>query len=123
MSGIYRDQARKFSAKTANYTLTKDDIGIVITNRGATGAVTCTLPALADISAGWFASFFVVADQSFTVTAPANKLTAFNNATATSIAFSTSAEKIGGGVTVEYDGTTYLAHVELGIETQTPTIS
>ena len=59
------------------------------------------------------------------ITAPANKLVAFNNLTATSIAFSTVSELIGGGVRIitNADATKYIALPILGTETQTPTIS
>lgn len=112
-------------AKTASYTLKVNDNNKRFTNSGAGGAVTFTLPAIADVYDGWSATFFVVADQTVTVTAPSGKLVAFNNAAATSIAFSTASEKIGGGVTITYDAQAakYLAFVHLGIETQTPVVS
>lgn len=112
-------------AKTADYTVLAADNGTLFTNQAAAGAVVFTLPALADITVGWSASFFVETDQSVTVTAPSGKLVAFNNATRTSIAFSTSSEKIGAriDITVNADATKYLANVQLGAETQTPTFA
>lgn len=111
-------------AKTANYSVTAADCGKTFTNRGATGAVNFTLPATAEIEAGWWARFFVVADQNVTVTsATADTMSVFNDATADSIAFSTVAERIGGGIEVVWDGTSWLTFVSLGAETQTPTIA
>lgn len=112
-------------AKTASYSLLKTDHDKWFTNTGAAGAVVFTLPAIADVNDGWLTDFFVTADQNLTITAPAGKLVAFNNAAATSLAFSTVAERIGGGVTVRYDSglTKYVAQVHLGIETQTPVVT
>lgn len=112
-------------AKTADYTVLAADNGTLFTNQGAAGAVVFTLPALADITVGWSASFFIEADQTVTVAAPSGKLVAFNNAARTSIAFSTSSEKIGAriDITVNADATKYLANVQLGAETQTPTFA
>src|SRR5512146_3553250 len=112
-------------AKTADYVLSAKDNMKRFTNAGASGAVNFPLPPLAEVVDGWEAEFFVVAGQSVTITAPSGKLVAFNNAAATSIAFSTASEKIGGYVRVVYDGQAakYLAIVGLGAETQTPTIA
>ncbi|MBX9682117.1 MAG: head decoration protein [Gemmataceae bacterium] len=82
-------------AKTADYTVTASDNGTAFTNTGAVGAVKFTLPTLAN---GLSFSFRVVANQSVTVTSAAgNDMVAFNDATASSVAFSTPNEKIGGG--------------------------
>lgn len=114
---------KQIEAKTADYPVKPEDIGKKFTNRGASGAVNFTLPALADITSGWWCAFHVVAGQNFTITAPTDKLVAGNDATATSIAFTTDSEEIGNEVVVEYDGTTYLASVRLAKETFTPTIA
>lgn len=106
----------------ASVTLTVNDGSRVYVT---TAATTYTLPAVATLYDGWNATFFNAADVNMIVTAPANKLVAFNNAAATSIAFSTTSEKIGSGVKIIYDGvlTKYLALPILGAETATPTIS
>lgn len=85
-------------AKTADYTVVAADVGTLFTNTGAAGAVIFTLPALA-AGLGPF-EFLVTANQNVTVTAPAGKLVTFNNAAATSVAFSTAGNKIGGRVRV-----------------------
>ncbi len=125
MADIYKDNSPLSAAKTANYQVIPSDIGKVLTNSGASGAVTFTLPALADVWQGWNVEIFIVADQAVTITAPTGKLVAFNNAAATSLAFSTLSEKIGAGAKVFYDAGVgkYLAFVSLGSETQTPTVS
>lgn len=85
-------------AKTADYTVVAADVGTLFTTTGAAGAVNFTLPALA-AGLGPF-EFINTANQNMTVTAPANKLVTFNNATATSVAFSTAGNKIGARVRV-----------------------
>lgn len=116
-------QQKMTVAKTASYALKVSDNGKVFTNLGAGGAVTFTLPPIADVYDGWEVDFFVEADQTVTITAPSGKLIAFNNAAATSLAFSTASEKIGGGCKIRFQGTLYQAWVYLGIETQTPVVS
>ena len=110
------------SAKTANYTLTQSDWGCIFTNRGATGAITFTLPAVSGTPAGAYATFFVVADQTVTVAGTAGELVTFNDAAANSVAFSTASEKIGAGVTVVCDGTSWLV-MPMTEETQTMTVA
>lgn len=118
-------QFKKSVAKTASYTVKAIDHDIRFSNYGAAGAVTYTLPPIADVWDGWSADFTILAAQTMTITAPSGKLIAANNAGATSIAFSTTSEKIGNGVTIYYDGNAakYVAVVHLANETQTPTIS
>ncbi len=107
-------------------TLTKDDFGTVVTNRGAVAAATYTLPDPSASFAGAWVEFRVEAGQNVTVRAvSASKLVVFNNAAATSIAFSTAAELIGNGLraTCNDNGTKWLIAVYLGAETSTPTIA
>lgn len=111
-------------AKTADYTVVNGtDNETLLTNQGAGAAVVFTLPTT--LARGQHFRFFCEAGQTITITAPAGKLVVFNNAAATSIAFSTSAEKIGGffDIYVNADASKYLCVVGLGAETQTPTIS
>lgn len=114
-------------AKTADYQVKTEDIGKILTNRGASGAVTFTLPAVTSptLPAGWWVEFFVVAGQNVTIASSGSldNLVAFNDATADSIAFSTATELIGNGVRVVWDGTSWLVFVALGAETATPTIA
>lgn len=119
--GLAQDAFPAISAETASRTLKKTENGKIFTNRGASGAVTLTLPPIADVQAGWNARFIAVAGQNFIVAAPTNKLTTFNNATATSVTFSTAAEIIGAACEVVFDGTTYLCFL-MTEETQTTTV-
>lgn len=113
---------RNVVAKTANYTVLTTDHGTLFTNRGATGAVNFTLPATA--YKGLRFAFYVVADQNVTVTAgTADTMVAFNDAAADSVAFSTSAEKVGGMIEVIGDGTGWLVMPRLGQDSQTVTVA
>ena len=96
-------------AKTASYTCKAEESGTVFTNRGAGGAVTFTLPAVAS-SAGVFYYFMnCVVAQDLIVSAPANTLVTFNSITSTSVAFSTASQRAGGGFLLVCDGTKWLA--------------
>jgi hypothetical protein len=100
-------------AKTANYTLTALDDGNYFETTGNGGAITFTLPALANVGPGWRASFFNTVGQNMTVTAPApgGSLVAFNNNAATSVSLQTGGNLIGSGfrITVNAAGTKYIA--------------
>jgi hypothetical protein len=90
-------------AKTANYTVVNgQDNGVLFTTTGAAGAVNFTL---GNPATGNAFTFMNTANQNLTVTAPAGKLVAFNNAAATSVSLQTAAQKIGGGFEVVADET------------------
>ena len=95
-------------SKTADYTVLSTDNG---THFFASGAnINFTLPAIA-LNRGYRFRFTMISDHNLTVTAPSGKLVTFNNATATSVAFSTSGNKIGASVEIVGlpDSTKYLA--------------
>ena len=114
--------AFRMEAKTENYTVVAGDNGKMFTTLGAAGAVNFTLPTLAR---GLEFEFFNEVDQNMVITAAAGTLVVHNNAAATSIAFSTSSEKIGGKVKIRANtaGTKWLAEVALGADSQTVTIA
>lgn len=95
-------------AHTSSKTLTNSELNQVHTNRGATGAITLTLPA-ASGAKGRHVDVFVVEDQNVTITSEsANDLVTHNNKTATSISFQTAGDKIGSGVRLLSDGSSWL---------------
>jgi hypothetical protein len=96
-------------AKTASYQITPGDVGKVFTNKGAGGAVTFTLPAIAEVQTGWYVDVLVMANQNVLVTAPAGKMVTFNNAAAATVAFQTAGNLIGASVRIIYDGALYFA--------------
>jgi len=108
-------------AKTASYTVTPEDQGKIFTNRGASGAVTLTLPPVAKVQAGWSIRFMCLVDENLVISAPADKLSAFNDATATSLTIGQTGEQIGVGGEVIFDGTTYLLFVNSPAEAVTLT--
>lgn len=98
---------RHVQAKTADYTVLETDNDVIFTNRGAGGAVNFTLPATAKLGLRY--RFFVVADQTVTITAgTADTMIVYNDAAADSIALSTASNKIGGGFEVIGDGTGWM---------------
>ena len=109
-------------AKTANYTCLATDSGKIFTDTGASAARTFTLPAVTET--GWTADFYWVSGQAMVVaSAEGDNMVLFNDATADSISFATSAEIIGNCVSVVSDGTRWLVKVYLAAETATPTFS
>jgi hypothetical protein len=95
---------RRTIAKTANYTVVNGtDNGTVFTTTGAGGAVTFTLPTTIKKGQRWL--FFNCVGQNMTIAAPAGKLVTFNNAAATSVAFSTAGNLIGASVEIQVDDT------------------
>ena len=99
--------ARPVIAKTADYTVKVSDAGAIFTTTGAAGAVTFTLPAVAS-SAGLEFEFVNTVGQTMTVAAPAGTLVTFNNAAATSVAWSTAGNLIQGGCRVFCDGAKWI---------------
>lgn len=110
--------------KTANYTVNPlvDRCGTIFTNRGATGAVTFTLPSLSSGQyLGLYYDFLGIADQNIVVAAPvADTLVAFNDAAADSVSLATAGNKIGGLVRAIWDGAAWAA-VNLSNNTLTVT--
>lgn len=85
-------------AKTANYQLLASDNFTLFDNTGAVGEVDFTLPAIAN---GYMFGFKAIADQTLKViSTEGTNIVAFNNASASSLAFSTGGQKIGGGLLV-----------------------
>lgn len=112
----------KIIAKTASYTLTSQYFGSVFTTRGATGAVTFTLPTASSKNRGEWALFLNVANQNMLVAGTASGLVVYNNAAASSIALQTTNEKIGGAFLATSDGTSWIV-VPITMETQTVTVA
>lgn len=123
-NGVRTAPLMRVVAKTASYTVLEADQGTLFTTEGAGGAVTFTLPATADLPAGWFVEFLNCADQNMIVAAgTADTMVVFNDIAADSIAFSTTSEKAGGYIKcVKLTGSLIGVIVGLGAETQTPTI-
>lgn len=86
-------------SKDDDYTVVAADNGTEFNTIGATGAVNFTLPTIA---VGLEFAFRNTVDQNMTVTSAAgNDIITFNDLAASSIAFSTSSEKIGAYIKVQ----------------------
>ena len=115
---------RTIEAKTAAYRMTYQDHGKILTNRGAGGSVTLTLPPTADISAGWWVDVFgcVLAQNLIVASFTADTVTTFNDLTADSVALQTASERAGGGFRFVWDGTGWLTQM-FTQEVQTVTVA
>lgn len=102
MADINANASPVVEDKSASYQCVPGDNGKILV---ATGAITITLPAVADVWGGWNVTVYGGSDNATTVTAPSGKLVTNNNASATSVAFSTTSEKIGACVRIVYDST------------------
>ena len=83
----------------ADKTLVAADSG---TEFFATAAVNLTLPAVASAGQGFRIRAHQTADANLTITAPSGLMIALHNAAATSVAYSTSSQKIGAGVEIVF---------------------
>lgn len=98
-------------AKTASYTVTVDENGTLFTNRGATAAITFTLPLNSSTPIGTWFEFYGVSATGFTVASnPADTIVTKNDATADSITMTTTSLIIGAAVKVVWDGTGWLEY-------------
>jgi hypothetical protein len=112
---------REIINATGNITLTSDDVGKIVTNRGAAGAVVVTLPAANSTNAGGTILVLPTADQNLTVSGTADTMIILNDLTADSVAVSTAGQKIGGGFEMVSDGVGWHALVLGAAGTQTVT--
>lgn len=103
-----RSGIKEVVAVAASATLTNDDVGKIITNRGASGSVTYTLPAPSQDNAGGSIEFMVVANQTILVNCETNDLIVIgNDAAADSVSYATGNEKIGASFIMTSDGTNW----------------
>lgn len=98
-------------AKTADYTITAEESGVIFTNRGASAAITFTLPAVSNLPIGTKYSFYGISATGFTVASngSSDNILTMNDATADSITCTTTSRIIGASVDVIWDGTAWLA--------------
>ena|SRR3990167_9856996 len=108
--------------KTASWTAVAADSGKKFMVVGATAAVVCTLPAIAD---GPFCfEVYNMSDQNLTMTAAAvDTAITYNDLTADGVAFSTSSEKIGGSFEILCDGVSIGIFARLSSSYQNVTVN
>jgi hypothetical protein len=95
---------RRVVGKSADYTVNAnhDAPGTTFTNKGATGAITFTLPAAVRGLLGYYYRFRAVVDQSIVVATPAvDTALALNDLAADSVALSTAGQKLAGVIEAE----------------------
>jgi hypothetical protein len=102
---------QKIVAKTAAYTITAEESGTLFTTRGATAAVTFTLPAVTGLPIGTNYSFYGVTNVGFTVASNGSldNIITKNDLAADSITATTDSLAISASVDVIWDGFKWLA--------------
>jgi hypothetical protein len=102
---------QKIVAKTAAYTITAEESGTLFTNRGATAAITFTLPAVTGLPIGTRYEFYGVTNAGYTVASngSSDNITTKNDLSADSITMTTDSLAISGALEVIWDGTRWLA--------------
>lgn len=102
---------QKIVAKTASYTITASESGTLFTNRGATAAITFTLPLNSTCPIGTWFEFYGISATGYTVASnPSDTIVTKNDAAADSITMTTTSLIIGAAVRVVWDGTGWLEY-------------
>lgn len=98
-------------AKTAAYTVLATESGTIFTTRGATAAITFTLPAVTNLAPGTSYTFISVSAYGLAVASngSSDNISTMNDATADSITCTTASKIVGARVDVIWDGTAWLA--------------
>lgn len=105
-------QGHIVKAKTASYTITASENGVLFTNRGAGSAITFTLPdtSTGAIPVGFEVQFYGVSATGFTVASnPTDTIVTLNDAGADSITMTSTSKIIGAALRLIWDGTAWLA--------------
>ena len=98
-------------AKTADYTVTAAESGVIFTTRGAGAAVNFTLPAVTNLPIGTEYTFYNIAATGMAVLSngSSDNIVSLNDAGADSITCTTTSKMIGAAVRVIWDGVNWLA--------------
>ncbi len=101
----------KITAKVAAYTVTVEESGTIFTNRGATAAITFTLPAVTGIPIGVNYTFYGISATGFTVASNGSldNIVSANDAGADTLTATTTSLIIGASIRVIWDGTGWLS--------------
>lgn len=107
---LFGGWAKVVEAKTANYTVKQRDCGKILTNRGASGTITFTLPKITTSPPnglkGFNVEFYTVTANAIVIASdPSDTLIVHADATADTL---TTAATIGQHITVVSDGTGWL---------------
>lgn len=112
--GFDAPRLESISAKTAAYTVLLSDWGKTFTTRGATAAVTFTLPAVTNATAGIWFRFYNVSAYGMVIASSgsSDNIVGRNDATADSLTCTTTSLMIGACIRVIWDGTGWLSLIE-----------
>jgi hypothetical protein len=96
---------------TATRAVLASESGVTFTTRGATAAVTFTLPAVTDLPIGTEYTFYGVSAYGFVVASngSSDNIIGWNDATSDTITVTTTSLIIGASIRVMWDGTSWLA--------------
>jgi len=104
----FQQNQRKVMAKTAAYTITPEDNGAIITNKGATGSVTLTGPS-GTVPVGFNFHMAVMADQAFVFDPKPDTASVYVAGAAQTAGKYISVTDIADFVELVWDGTDWLA--------------
>ncbi len=98
-------------AKTAAYTVTAEESGVLFTTRGATAAITFTLPAVTNLPIGTEYTFYSVSAYGLAIASNGSldNIIALNDVAADSVTCTTTSRMIGAAVRVIWDGVKWLS--------------
>jgi len=109
---VLKTGLKKVMAKTAAYTLTPEDLGAVVTNKGASGSVTITAPS-AIVPVGWWFDMAVMADQAFVFDPKPDTASCYVKGAAQTAGKYVSVTDIGDFVRWVWDGTDWLGYLSI----------
>lgn len=96
-------------AKTAAYTVTSAENGVIFTNRGATAAIAFVLPLNSTIPIGFCVEFYGISAYGFSVeTNPADTMIVINDVAADKLTMTTTSLMIAAALKCMWDGTAWL---------------
>ena len=108
---LWQNAFKNIEAMTGTtYQVKGSDFGKILTNRGLTASIAVTLPALADLQAGFWVAFYGVSAYGFSIASSGSNdnIIALNDAAADSLTMTTTSRIIGAYVMCIYDGTSWL---------------
>lgn len=109
---VLKSGLKKVLAKTAAYTLLPEDLGAIVTNKGASGSVTLTAPN-AIVPVGWWFDMAVMADQAFVFDPKPDTAACYIKGAAQTAGNYVSVTDIGDYIRWVWDGTDWLGYLSI----------
>jgi len=104
---MYPKNLKKIMAKIAAYTITLEDCGAIITNKGASGSVTLTAPS-GTVPVGYHVHIAVMSDNTFVFDPKPDTASVYIKGAAQTAGKYVSCTDIGDFMTMVWDGTDWL---------------